>query len=152
MKLDWRKNIIYTTMVIMEGSWLYASLTLLNSKAAGESMSVWGLLLVFLVAFASTKALRLLRWHKFFTGCISWLLWVTVMLLTVKVQLFRDIWFTDTAWLLSFPNALAQIFYGIQPVLLVLVSSGVLWWLGRRLANHGTGFAITVAEFQFGLV
>ena len=136
----------------MEGSWLYAALALLNRKAADGQLSVWGLLLVYLIAFGSTKALHYLRWHRFFLGCISWLLWAAAMLLTVKIQLFSLVGLADQTWLMAIPQAFTQIFYGFKPELLILVSSGVLWWLGRRLAYFRVEFAAALAEFQFGLV
>lgn len=152
MKIDGRKYAVYATILGMELSWLYAIATLLNNKVAGGSLSVFGLLTIYLLAFVSNKALSYLRWHRYFIRTLSWLLWAVVALLTVKIQLFGGIALFDSAWLTALPQALAQIFYTLKPELLIVFVSIPLWWLGRRLAYIGLDFATAVAEFQFGLV
>lgn len=151
MKCSWRRYAVYFTVIVMESSWLYAILALMNQSAAENRLSVWGLLLVYLLSFGSSKALQHLRWYKPFLTAISWLLWIPVMLLSVKVQLFINMGIADPAWLSAVPQAIASVFYGFRPELLVLMSSAVLWWLGRRLAYLSTEFAVAIAEFQFGL-
>jgi len=42
--------------------------------------------------------------------------------------------------------------YTFRPELLILLSTGVLWWLGRRLASRAINFTAMVAEFQFGFI
>ena len=42
--------------------------------------------------------------------------------------------------------------YTFKPELLILISTAVIWWLGRRLAYLKVNFAALVSEFQFGLV
>jgi len=151
MKLDWRKGILYVTAIGIEGCWLYALMALLNKRVAEEHLAVLGLLLLYPVSFGVNAALRMLRWPGFCLRVISWLVWAAAMLLTLKIQLFGGLAWSDTTWLLAVPRAIAELIYTFKPELLILLGTGVIWWLGRRLAYLRVRFAALVSEFQFGL-
>jgi hypothetical protein len=152
MKLNWQKIILYITVIGIEGCWLYASTAFLNNKTAGGLLSVKGILLIYLLAFFINLLLNRLHWHKYWLGSISWLLWVIVLLVTVKVQLAGSLAWTDTAWLLSVPRAIADVIYTFKPELLVMLLSAVMWWLGRRMSRLKITFGTAFSEFQFGLI
>ncbi|MFC1901419.1 DUF4129 domain-containing protein [Chloroflexota bacterium] len=151
MKTEWHRWILYATTMGIEGCWLYALMVLLNHKAADGRLSVFGMLLSYLLAFGLNSFLCRLRWPAFCRRIISWLAWAAAVLLTVKIQLLGGLAFSDTAWLLAIPRAFAGIFEGFQPELLILISTTVIWWLGRRLAYLKINFTIQLSEFQFGL-
>ena len=151
MKLDWRQAILYVTLIGTEGCWLYGLVVLLNGKVAHGSLSTFWLLLLYPVAFGFNGLLRRLRWPEYSLRIVSWLAWVVAMLLMVKAQIFSNLALSDPAWLLSIPRAIGDVLYTFKPELLILVSTGVLWWLGRRLAYLKVNFAALVTRFQFGL-
>ena len=153
MKLDWRQGILYVTTIGMEGCWLYAILALLNKQVADGRLSTIGLLLLYPLVFGINKLLRQLQWHEIYLRTISWLVWVVGMLLIVKIQLFGGLAWSDPNCLLALPQAIGQIIYLVfRPEFLILVSTAIVWWLGRRLAYQRMSFAASVSEFQFGLV
>jgi hypothetical protein len=152
MKLDWRRGILYFTALGMEGCWLYALMALLNRHVAGDGISVVGILILYPVAFFFNRFLVWLKWPRACILIVSWLAWVVAMLLIVKVQLFADRPLSESAWLLSIPQSIAQVIYTFRPELLILLSTGVIWWLGRRLACRVANFPAMVSEFQFGLI
>jgi hypothetical protein len=152
MKLDWRQGILYAAVIVIEGCWLYALMALLNNRAADERLSVFGVLLLYLLSFALNGLLRRLRWPEICRRIISWIAWVAGMLLVVKIQLFGGLAWSDTAWLLAVPRAIAEVIYTFKPELLILISTPIIWWLGRRLALAKISFATLVSEFQFGLL
>ncbi len=127
-------------------------LNLLNKQATGEHLLVPGLLIFFPFAFVCNKLIQQLRWHRFYLRSISWFIWLIAMLLSVKIQLFSDLQWLDVAWLQALPQSITQLLYTFRPELLILVSSAVLWWLGRRLSFRRMNFVTLVTEFQFGLV
>ncbi len=151
MKLDWRQSILYIAVLGMEGCWLYVLLSLLNTKAAGGHLAVPGVLLLYPVAFIFNWLLRRLRWPRACLWSVSWLAWAVSMLLMIKVQVFGHLPLSDPAWLLSIPQSITQVIYTFRPELLILLSTGVLWWLGQRLARLRLNFSALVSEFQFGL-
>ena len=151
MKLDWRKGALQVAAIGIEGCWLYALMALLNKQVADERLSILGILLLYPLSFGLNGLLRGLRWPTVCLRGISWLAWLVGMLLIVKIQLFGGLAWSDTAWLLAVPRAIAEVIYTFKPELLILISTGVIWWLGRRLAHLKVNFAALVSEFQFGL-
>jgi hypothetical protein len=152
MKTHWQKAALFAAIVGMEGCCLYALTALLDRQAAGGSLSVIGLLVVYPLAFAVDSLLRWRRWPRVLLWCTSWLAWVIIMLLIVKVQLFGGLAWSDMAWLLAVPRSIPQVIYQFRPELLVLLLTAAMWWLGRRVARLNPGFTILVSEFQFGLM
>lgn len=151
MRLDWRQGIMYSATIGMEGCWLYALLSLVNNKAA-TGISVLGLLAIYPVSFAANGLLHRLSWRPAFSNSLSWLAWTVIMLFSIKVQAFGGTPWSDSAWLLSVPRALAVMFTSFRPALLILLGSAALWWLGWRLSYLSGNFVALVSEFQFGLV
>ena len=152
MKWDWRRGILYIAIMGMEVCWLYALMAMLNAKVAGGRLSVLGIMVLYPVAFIINMLLRRLRMPRAGILSVSWLLWVVGMLLMVKAQLFWGLPLSDWQWLLSIPQSIARVIYTFRPELLILLSTGVIWWLSLRLTSHTSSFATVVGEFQFGLI
>lgn len=151
MRTYWQKAALFAAIIGMEGCWLYALTDLAGRQVAGGFLSVLGLLLVYPLAFAVDSLLRWRRWPRVFLWSASWLAWVIVMLLIVKVQLFSGLAWSDTSWLLAVPRSIPQVIYQFRPELLILLLTAAMWWLGRRVAHLNPDFAVLVGEFQFGL-
>ncbi|HUU65354.1 MAG TPA: DUF4129 domain-containing protein [Dehalococcoidales bacterium] len=151
MKLNWRQGTFYATTIGMEGCWLYALLVLLNNQATDGRLSIFGLLLLYPLAFGLNGLLLWLGWHRVYRDIINVIACGIAILFIIKAQLFSGLVLSDTTWLLALPRAIANIFYAFAPELLILVSSAVLWWLGRRLSRIRVSFVNSVSEFQFGL-
>ncbi len=146
-----RDTLIYLAIIGLEASWLYVLLNAAN-KAVDDRLSILLLLLVLPISYGVSRLLRYLSWPKWVLAALSWIVWPIVMLLTIKVQLFGGTGFGDSAWLAAIPQAFSNIFTKFEPVLLILISTVVLWWLGRRLAYLKPEFSRVVTEFQFGLI
>jgi hypothetical protein len=152
MKLDWRKFLLYITIAGSEFCWLYALMSFLNSQAAEGQLSLLWILPFYLVSVGANYLLGKLRWHRFIVHGLSWVAFAAVLLLLVKNLFFAGLPWSDNSWLLAMPRAIPAVIYAFQPELLVFISAGVIWWLGRRLACLKLDFAIMVSEFQFGLL
>ncbi len=152
MKFTWRQGILYATVIAMEGSWLNVVLELINEKAVGGLLSTAGILLLLPISFLFNSWLYWLRWHRFFRGLANIFAWVIALLLMVKLQLFSGSPWADSSWLLAVPKAIANLLYAFAPELIILLGSGVGWWLGWRLAHTRITFSAAIGEFQFGLV
>ncbi|MFH1651841.1 MAG: DUF4129 domain-containing protein [Chloroflexota bacterium] len=150
MKRDWRLITLYLTAFGMEGCWLYAVLDLLNKKAVDGVLALPGLLLVYPLSFG----FHLLLWRRLraYRSIASGLAWVAVLLLTVKFQVFPGAGWMDARWLLAVPRGIGGMIYGFSPALVILLSTGVLWWLGGWLAEKRLSFSFFLGKFQFGLV
>lgn len=149
--INFRNILVYFTVFGMEICWLYAILNAVN-KAVAERLLIPLLLVTLFISYGVSRSLKYLHWPRPALTAISWIVWPLMMLLMVKVQLFPDISFGNISWLAAIPQALAGIFFHFDPALLILMSTAVLWWLGRRLAYLRPDFAAALAEAQFGLI
>ncbi len=132
--------------------WLYALLSLLNTSAANGQLPVLLLLFVHPVAFGFNKLIQRLAWHKVYFTILNWLVWAIVMLIIVKTQVFADMAWTNPSWILALPAAVPKLIYTFKPELIILISSALLWWLGKWLASRNANFTTAIVEFQFGVV
>jgi hypothetical protein len=147
-----RLVVIYLTLFGIEMSCLYA-VTHLANQAVNNRLSPAGVLVILIISFAVFKILRRLVKRSWLTNLLGWLIaWPVVTLGAIKIQLNSLIALGDMTWLSSVPQALSRIFSSFEPVLLLIICSALLWWLGRRLAMKTPNFQSTVSEFQFGLM
>ncbi len=151
MKPDWRQGILYLIIMGMDCCWLYALLILLNKQVTDGHLSIPWLLLLYPLAFIFNKLLQRLRLSKVYLYAVNGLVWAIGMLLMVKTQLYSGLGLFEPAWLLALPQALSRIIQTLEPEILLLGGSIVLWWLGWRLARLRVTFTTSVTEFQFGL-
>ncbi|MCD6567303.1 MAG: DUF4129 domain-containing protein [Dehalococcoidia bacterium] len=153
MRLDWQRGVLYATTMGMEVCWLYALVALLNERVAGGMLSVSGILLFYPLAFGGNKLLFRMRMPgAWAVRIVSWLMWAVLALMTIKVQLFGDAGWFETAWVKAIPPAIAGMVYAFSPELLILVITALVWWLGQRLSGNKLDFSASASEFQFGLV
>ncbi len=152
MKLDCKRGILYLAAMGMEVCWLYVLIAMLNKKVAGNHLSVAGILVLYPVSFIFNRLLGRLKWPGACLMSVSWLGWMVGMLLIVKVQLYADLPFSESTWLLSIPQAMAQMIYTLKPEFIILLSTGIIWWLSQRVASRDVSFPMMLKKFQFGLI
>ncbi len=152
MKTNGRLILIYGSMMAVELCWLYALLALVNRQIAGDQLFLLGLLLFLPLAFFFNKFVKLLGWHRRILTLLNWLAWAVIMLLAIKLTLFGNLPWKDPAWLLALPRSVPQLIYGLEPELILCMSSAVVWWLGKWMAYRDVSFENSVTEFQFGLI
>jgi hypothetical protein len=152
MKSIGQKVVLAVTVMALEGCWLYTLLYLLNVLIAKGRLNVPGLLPLYLLAFVTSRLWRFLGWPRVICGALNIIGGVIFTLLMVKIQLFGHLPLADAVWLKALGEAFANIFYGLAPELVFLVSGGVLWWFGQRMASLPLNFAAALQEFQFGLI
>ena len=152
MKLDWCQSILPVTIMGAECCWLYALLMLLNKQVVDGRLSVPWFLLVYPLAFIFNTLLPKQQWSKVKLYAANGLAWAIGMLLMVKTQLYSGLGLFEPGWLLAFSQALSRILQTVQPEVILLVGSIVLWWLGWRLARLRITFTTSVTEFQFGVI
>jgi hypothetical protein len=152
MRSYWQSGLLIIAAAGMECCWLYAVIALINERALAGRLSVIGLLLLYPVAYAFNWWLfHKPHFPRWILNLISWPAWVIVMLVSVKIQLFGDLAWFDTTWLKAVPASIANLIYGFRPELIILIASGVMWWLSKRLSSMNLNFARSAAEFQVGL-
>lgn len=152
MKSIGQKVVLTTTVMALEGCWLYTLVYILNILIAEGRLNVPGLLPLYLLAFGTNWLWCRLGWPRVIRGALNIIGGVVFTLLAVKFQLFGHLPLADAMWLAAVGEAFTNIFYGLSPEMVLLVSGGVLWWFGQRMASLPMAFATAVREFQFGLI
>ncbi len=152
MKPDWKRGVLYLAVMGMEVCWLYVLIALFNTKTAGGRLSVAGILALYPVSFFLNRLLGRLKWPGARLLGVSWLGWIIGMLLIIKVQLYADLPFSESAWLLSILQSTTQVIYTLKPEFIILLSTGIIWWLSQRLASRDVNFPMMLRKFQFGLI
>ena len=136
----------------MEITCLYLLLQVAN-RTVNERLSVMGLLVIFIVSFMIFKSFGYLIKSRRLINLICWIIgWPLIFLITLKIQLFPQIPIDDLTWMNSIPLAFVKILTSFDPVLLLILSSAVLWRLGARLATKTWDFPAVLSEFQFSLI
>jgi len=138
--------------MIMELCWISILMLIFNRHTVNNQLFVPGILLVYILSFFFNKLLDKANWPKICVTIINWLAWLIAMLLLVKVQIFSALDWTNAAWIFAPFVAVADVIYTFKPELLLLVSTAVLWWLGKWMASRHMNFNSSMAEFQLGLI
>jgi hypothetical protein len=144
--------VIYISLIGMEGCWMVAFLLLAAAGTGDDAPSAFLLAAFFPLSFIITLLLDHIHWRRIFSLVSGWLCWAVVTMLTVKLHLYPAAAWADTAWLMSIPLSIVHVIHDFEPALLVLLSSIILWWLGKRAAQCKPDFIRLLAEFQFGLI
>ncbi|MGB2877369.1 MAG: DUF4129 domain-containing protein [Dehalococcoidales bacterium] len=152
MKSIGQKVVLTTAVMALEGCWLYTLVYILDVLIAKGRLNVPGLLPLYLLAFGTNWLWRRLGWPRVIRGALNIIGGVVFTLLAVKIQLFGHLPLADAMWLAALGEAFTNIFYGLSPEMVLLVSGGVIWWFGQRMASLPMAFATAVREFQFGLI
>ncbi|MCK9357401.1 MAG: hypothetical protein M0R22_09715, partial [Dehalococcoidia bacterium] len=147
-----RRMLLPAVLLGMQACWLYAWLSLIETKATGSS-GVAPAAILFLIVAAITRTWtgrlprRVLRLPCF------WLLWVVLAATAGKLLLYPGMPWSEAAWLYALPAAAVRVIFETQPAeLLLLLGSGVAWYLGGRVTADRPTHARFLADFQFGLV
>jgi len=152
MKSIGQKAVLTTAVLALEGCWLYTLAYILDALIAKGQLNVPGLLPLYLLAFGTNWLWRWLGWPRAIRGALNITGGVIFTLLALKIQLFGHLPLADAMWLKALGQVFTNIFYGLAPELVLLVTGGVLWWFGQRMASLPMSFATTIREFQFGLI
>ena len=150
MEQERRHNFLTLIVGGMEACWLYTALLLTIAKAGCAELSPALILSLYPISWGVDRVLQRRPWPwlgKTGASLAGWFLFTLVLgkgLFSSSSSLLDvsrlPLFLSSLVHLPSFPNE-AQIF---------LVSGGLVWWLGRRLARLQASFSALVSEFQFG--
>jgi hypothetical protein len=119
----------------LECAWVF---TLLRTASLGLHLGVFvpSLFLIYAASFACTLGLRATARSSRTTTVISWTVWplATLALLVAVLQGFSGI------------------SHAVKATVFMVLSAGVLWWLGGRLASDRVTYRTVAVKFQFGLI
>jgi len=136
----------------MQACWLYTALLIMAVKTgAGERLSPTLLLSIYPISWALNGVLRRRPWPWIGRAAASVACWLFFTLALDWWLLSSTTNLLDISWLAAFASGVIHLPSFPNQEQLILVSCGLLWWLGKRLAALPRGFSTLITEFQFGL-
>jgi hypothetical protein len=134
----------------MEVCWLYTALLLMVRKSGSEGLSPALLLSFYPVSWGFARFLSQQAWPRVGRLLASAAGWILCTLVFGQWLLLSTSDFFHVSGLTVFASALTHLPSFPNQEQLFVVSGGLIWWLGRRLAGLPPTFSTLISEFQFG--
>jgi len=142
-----------TVSFTMQSCWVFAWLSLLEHTTVGSVNIAPVTIVLFLAAAAWRSYLPRIVRRRVLVEVLFWAAWPLAAALAGKLVLFGDAPWSQTGWFLALPRALLYLLYETHAApLLLLLGSGLVWFLGRRLASQPVNYGRLLGDFQFGIV
>ena len=142
-----------TVSFTMQSCWVFAWLSLLEHATVGSVNIAPVTIVLFLAAAAWRSYLPRIVRRRVLVEVLFWAAWPLAAALAGKLILFGDAPWSQTDWFLALPRALLYLLYETRAAeLLLLLGSGLAWFLGRRLASQPVSYGRLLGDFQFGIV
>ncbi len=145
------RTLIATAAVAgLELAWLC---TLLHTAARGMRLEVpvSSLLVMYAASFVVGLGLRAAFRSSRVATLVSWLVWPLATLVLLLVLFYPAAGPADASWTSMTVEALKGIPVEAGAAVFTVPVTGLLWWLGARLANSRMTYETVVTEFQLGL-
>jgi len=142
-----------TVSFAMQSCWVFAWLSLLEHTAVGSGSIAPVTVVLFLTAAAWRSYLPRVVRQRVLVEVLFWAAWPLVAALAGKLILFGGVPWSEPGWFFALPRALLYLLYETRAAeLLLLLGSGLAWFLGRRLASRSVSYDRLLGDFQFGIV
>lgn len=150
MEQERRHSFLTLIMAGMEACWLYTALILGIAKTGNDGLLPALILSFYPVSWSVDRVLRRLPWPWIGKTGASVVGWITYTLVIGKWLFSSSLNPLDVSWLPVLASDLIHLPSFPNQGQLFLVSGGLIWWLGRRLARLQPDFSSLISEFQFG--
>ena len=150
MEQEKRHGFLTLILAGMEACWLYTALLLMIAKTASGALSPGLILSLYPISWGLDRILQRRPWPWIGKTSASLTGWLLFTLVIGKGLFSSSSNLLDVSWLPIFLSGLIHLPSFPNEGQLFLVSGGLVWWLGRRLARIQPSFSALVSEFQFG--
>jgi hypothetical protein len=152
MRAQWRKELLYLILALMENCWLYAWLTLLLGHGLSRSLPFAATLSMLLLATYLTRLLHARETPLLVQRSLTLLLAVLSSLLLLRLHAYGDHRISDLSWLGSFLWEASNIMQRISPALVLFCAGLYLWARGIALAQRDLGVESVGFSFRLGII
>ncbi len=144
---------MFLIAMIVESAWLYAIFEILNRKVFSQQLNVPMMLLLLPLSFAANMLVKRFRWPQFAQIWMGWAVWLLVLLILVKLQLYQSTPWSDLGtWLGAIPRSSEDLLVRFTPEMMLLASTPFIWWFGQRLAYLQPDFGSALGDLQLGII
>lgn len=149
---QWRKELLYLTLALMESCWFYAWLTFLLDRGFSRSPPFAATLSVLLLATYVTRLLHGRKTPLLVQRSLTLLLALLSSLLLPRLCVYGNHRISDLSWLGHFLGEASNIMQGISPALVLFCAGLYLWVRGIALAQRDLGVEAVGFSFRLGIV
>jgi hypothetical protein len=152
MRAQWRKELLYLTLALMENCWFYGWLTFLLGRSLSRSLPFAATLSVLLLATYLTRLLHGRQTPLLMQRSLTLLLAVLSSLLLLRLHVYGDHRISDLSWLGGFLWEASNIMQRISPALVLFCAGLYLWVRGIALAQRDLGVESVGFSFRLGII
>jgi hypothetical protein len=152
MRAQWRKELLYLILALMENCWFYAWLTFLLGRGLSQSLPFATTLSVLLLAMYLTRLLHGRKTPLLVQRSVTLLLAVLSSLLLLRLYVYGGHGISDLSWLGGFLWEASNIMQRISPGLVLFCAGLYLWVRGIALAQRVLGVEPVGFSFRLGII
>jgi hypothetical protein len=151
VRAQWRRELLYPILALMEICWFYAWLTFLVSGGLSRSLSFVTALSVLLLATYLTRLLHGRKTPLRVQRSLTLLLAVLSSLLLLRLHIYASYRISDLSWLGSFLWEAGSVMQRISPDLILFCAGLYLWARGIALAQRNLDVESVGFSFRLGI-
>lgn len=152
MRAQWRKELLYLTLALMENCWFYAWLTFLLGRGLSHSLSLATTLSVLLLAMYLTRLLHKRQTPLLLQRGLTLLPALFSCVLLLRLYAYSDYRITDLSWLGVFLWEVSNIMQRVSPALVLFCAGLYLWVRGIALAQRDLRVESVGFSFRLGII
>lgn len=152
IRVQWRRELLYLSLAVMESCWFYAWLTFVLGQGLGHQLSFAATLSVLLLATYLTRLLHARETPLLVQRNLTLLLALLSSLLLVRLHVYADYGAGDLSWLGSFLAQVGNVMQRVPPSLILFCAGLYLWVRGIALAQRDLGVESVGFSFRLGIV
>ncbi len=151
MRTQWRRELLYPILALMETCWFYAWLTFLVGGGLSRSLPLVTMLSVLLLATYLTRFLHARKTTLWVQRSLTLVLAVLSSLLLLRLHIYVSYGISDLSWLGSFLWEAGNIMQRISPELVLFCAGLYLWARGIALAQRNLDVESVGFSFRLGI-
>ena len=160
--LDWVQELFYLAILATEACMIYPWQLLAFDLSGGQSMSLWGLIILLWVPYLVASLLRYSQMRPDLKQALVAGLSLLMALITIRVHVYGvglgpggspasyPIW--DLTWIAQMVDRILNVMTKLPPDLLTLVLVFVGWWRGIVVSRRGYEVQQVWFHFRLGVI
>jgi hypothetical protein len=153
LRANWRRELLYVGLAVMECCWLFAWQTLfLGARGQSQRVPLAGLLAMMLGALYLTRLGNQSGVSLVAQRLITLALALLSTLVLLKVQVYTSYSLTDLSWLVRFAREVGDFLLRIPLSLILFLTGLYIWWRGIELAQQALSIESVGFSFRVGIV
>jgi hypothetical protein len=152
MNIQWRREILYLLVVVMDVCWLAPLTGIIGNLMGMAPPTVSVLLLLYLAAFWAGRLVIRLRLDATRGRVVAVYLAAMAILAALKAADYGNYPWLSLDWLARLVTDLWFMFKAVPPAIFTIIAGVLIWWNGLGLSGRQMNRALVASHFTTGLV